>query len=98
MDIDPAVIALMQVLVNDIFDRFTYLFLRNGIMGITHPVNIDLSRLYTVNSNLISMNFIAKNFTYDLDVLAPGDRNKKTNSSNASLRYIGDNCLINGSD
>ena len=94
----PQLLHLMQVLVNDILDQFTYLFLRNGIIRITHPVNIDLSRLYTVNSNLISMNFIAKDFTYDLDILAPGDRNKKNNSSNASLRYIGDNCLINGSD
>ena len=27
-------------------------------------------RLYTINRNLISMNFIAKTITYDLDVLA----------------------------
>ena len=71
MDVYSAVIALMQALVNGILDQFTYLFLKNVVTGITQPVNIDLLRLSTVNSNLISMNFIAKTLTYDLDILVP---------------------------
>jgi hypothetical protein len=40
IDVYPAVIALMQVLVNDILDQLTIFPLKNGIMGITYPVSI----------------------------------------------------------